>query len=353
MFLALKEIKKEKFRSGLIIGMVIMISYLLFILMGMMLGLANENRSAIDSWGIKTVYLNKDANDSLSQSIITKDQVSRPLNHHEAYVGQTPLVVATSKGHHKTSAQFIGLDRQQFIFSHQLNLTSGHRARNSHQLVVDEGLKNKGYHLGSKVQLNSLSGTYRIVGFVNNSELNVAPVVYGDLSTWRQLRGLNNQVIASGIVSKTAKTAHFSKLAAYPKEKFINKLPGYSAQNSTFSFMIGFLMIISLAVIAVFLYILTMQKIPNYAVLRAQGIPAKYLVQSTIAHAAILMISGTVGGLILTVLTQVALPNGVPMLMNWKVVVALAVGLVALGMVGALLSVRMIIKIDPVRAMNN
>lgn len=34
--------------------------------------------------------------------------------------------------------------------------------------------------------------------------------------------------------------------------EFINKLPGYSAQNATFGFMIGFLMIISLVIIAVF-----------------------------------------------------------------------------------------------------
>ena len=37
----------------------------------------------------------------------------------------------------------------------------------------------------------------------------------------------------------------------------------------TFEFMIGFLLIISLIVIAVFLYIITIQKLSNYAVLRA------------------------------------------------------------------------------------
>ncbi len=43
--------------------------------------------------------------------------------------------------------------------------------------------------------------------------------------------------------------------------------------------MIAFLMIISLIVIAVFLYIITIQKLPNYAVLRVQGIANKVLIQ--------------------------------------------------------------------------
>ncbi len=43
MFLALREIKKEKLRSGLIIAMIVLISYLIFILTSLALGLAREN----------------------------------------------------------------------------------------------------------------------------------------------------------------------------------------------------------------------------------------------------------------------------------------------------------------------
>lgn len=47
MFLALKEIKKEKLRSGLIIAMIALIGYLIFILTGLALGLAHENTDAL------------------------------------------------------------------------------------------------------------------------------------------------------------------------------------------------------------------------------------------------------------------------------------------------------------------
>ncbi len=42
----------------------------------------------------------------------------------------------------------------------------------------------------------------------------------------------------------------------------------------------------------------------------------------------------------------------VPVIMNWPLISLMAVGLIVLGMIGSLLPVRMIIKIDPVQALN-
>lgn len=54
MFLALKEIKREKLRYGLIISMIVLIAYLIFVLTSLALGLAQENTQVIDSWQYKT-----------------------------------------------------------------------------------------------------------------------------------------------------------------------------------------------------------------------------------------------------------------------------------------------------------
>lgn len=355
MFLAIKEIKHERLRYSLIIAMIVMISYLMFVLMGMMLGLAGENKAAITSWDTQTVYLNKNANDNMSQSLITRDQLAgKKLNSHEALVGQSPVVIKKTSGKAlKQSAQFVGLDPHQYIAKDNIVLTAGRHAHNRHELVVDQSLKAKGYQVGDRVKLNSTSTNYRIVGFAKDAQLNVAPVVYGHLATWRQLRGVTPQVIASGIIAnQSEKPGRFGKLGHYSVNQFIQKLPGYAAENSTFIFMIGFLMVISLIIIAVFLYILTMQKMPNYAVLRAQGIPTRYLVATTIHQAVLLMVSGILGGLVLTLITTWLMPMTVPLVLDWPLIVTMAIVLVLLGVVGALLPVRMILKIDPVRALN-
>lgn len=351
MFLAVKEIRHEKLRYGLIIGMIILIGYLMFMLMGMMLGLGNENTAAIDSWDVKSVVLNKNSNISLSQSLIAKQDLPK-LNSHQALVGQVPAVVEKTKGDtDKQTIQFIGLNDAQFIYQKKLKLSSGHKPHGKNQVVLDEGLKSKGYRLGDEITLNGGTQKYRVVGFAKNAKLDIASVVYGDLSVWQTLKGTGDQFAASGIFSERQQTVKNKNLKQYSIDTFIEKLPGYAAQNMTFEFMIGFLMVISLIVIAVFLYILTMQKIPNYAVLRAQGIPASYLIKATIGQAVILMVSGTLGALILMIVSKAMMPSSVPMMINWSLTALLSLALIVLGVAGSLLPVRMISRIDPLDAM--
>lgn len=75
MFLALKEIKHEKLRYGLIILMIFLISYLIFMLSSLAVGLASQNTQAIENWNAQKIVLNKNANISMSQSILTKDDL--------------------------------------------------------------------------------------------------------------------------------------------------------------------------------------------------------------------------------------------------------------------------------------
>ena len=126
MFLAIKEIKHAKVHYGLIIAMVTLIGYLIFMLLGLMLGLANENTAAIDAWSTKTVVLSKGANVNINQSLIKTADLPK-LKADDSLVGQSPVVVSRQKGAaHKQSAQLIGLRADQPIYQH-LELVAGHR----------------------------------------------------------------------------------------------------------------------------------------------------------------------------------------------------------------------------------
>lgn len=352
MFLALKEIRHDKVRYGLIIAMIVMIAYLLLMLTGLMNGLSRENTAAITSWQTRTVVLNQNANDSLSQSLISPSQLPSKIdNQHEALIGQLPVVMKNDNGDaSKQTIQFIGLKSNQFIYQKQLTITSGHRPLNDHEIVLDNSLREKGYHLGNWVKLNSNNDKYLIVGFANNAKLNIAPIAYGSLNAWQHLRGGN--FAASAIISDQTLIGTPGKgLKKYSADEFIEKLPGYSAQNSTFEFMIGFLLVISLIVIAVFLYILTMQKMKQYAVLRAQGIPSKTLVWAVVSQSLILMVVGVLIATALTALTMHFLPIDVPMSLNPQSTSLMITALIVLGMAGSLLPVSIIVRIDPLEAL--
>ncbi|WP_125704192.1 FtsX-like permease family protein [Lacticaseibacillus daqingensis] len=344
MFLALKEIKKEKLRSGLIVAMIVLIGYLIFILTSLALGLARQNTDAINSWGITRITLNDNANVDMRQSFLTKAQVGT-LTAKDALIGETATVVKSAK-HKQVSAVFMGLRQQDFI-ARKLGLESGRRVAGKRELVADTALKLAGYKLGSKVTLND--HTFTIVGFTNNAKINVAPIVYGELSTWQTLRGIDFGPIASAVVSKPGSTRKATAgTKTYAKQTLIDKLPGYTAQTTTFVMMIAFLMVISLIIIAVFLYILTMQKLPNYAVLRVQGIPSRVLVEATVAQSVLLVLSGLVGATALTALTAVMIPASVPMAFDVPLLAAVGLGLLVMALIGGLIPIRSVLKVDPV-----
>ncbi|MFR4967241.1 MAG: ABC transporter permease [Lactobacillus kalixensis] len=350
MFLAFKEIKREKARYGLIILMIFLISYLIFVLSALAVGLASENTQAIKSWDAQKIVLNKNSNISLSQSMLTKNDLkNEKLGKKEALVGLTPIV-AKSKGRETVSGQFLGVNKNQFIYKDQ-ELIAGRKATKSDEVTVDQGFKDSGYKLGDKLSLNNSKKKYRIVGFVKNAKINIAPIVYGNIATWKKLRAVMPNFRASFIVSQNAKYKFNHRNAkTYNVQTVINKLPGYSAQNVTFEMMIAFLFVISLIVVAVFLYILTMQKMHNFAVMRAQGIPTKTLVGATMSQSLILVFSGVVIALIGMAATIAILPASVPMSFTWWIAVAGSLGMLLMGVIGSLIPIRSILKVDPAQA---
>lgn len=350
MFLAFKEIKHEKLRYGLIILMIFLISYLIFLLSSLAVGLADENTQALNDWHAQAVVLNKNSNISMSQSVLTKSDLKNiKISKNEAYLGLTP-VVAKSKGRTSMNAQFAGIKKGQLIYRNQ-TLTTGRKAKKSSEVTVDEAFAQKGYKLGDKISLNNSSKKYKIVGFVKNAKINIGSIVYGSLATWKKLKVTMPNVKASAIISRNADFKYNHRNAkTYPIKKVINKLPGYTAQNMTFELMIGFLFIISLIIVAVFLYILTMQKMHNFAVMRAQGIPTKTLVNATISQAIILTASGVIIALLGMWFTAVMLPAAVPMNFSPWIMISGTVGMLLMGIIGSLIPIRSILKVDPAKA---
>ena len=350
MFLAIKEIKREKLRYGLIILMIFLISYLIFVLSALATGLASENTQALESWDAQKVVLNKNANVSMSQSFLTKSDLKRAsLSKDEALLGQIPVVVKKA-GRPQISAQFIGVKKKQFIY-HDQELIAGRRAKKNYEVAVDQAFKTKGYKIGDKLALNGSSRKYKIVGFVKNAKINIAPIIYGTLESWKKLRQGMPTLEASAIISRNNHYKYnYKNSKTYPIDQFIKKLPGYTAQNMTFELMIGFLYIISLIIIAVFLYILTMQKMHNYAVMRAQGISSSTLVKATVSQAIILVLTGLIIALAAMFVTVKVLPAAVPISFTPRIILTGTVGLLLTAIIGSLIPIRSILKVDPAQA---
>lgn len=114
--------------------------------------------------------------------------------------------------------------------------------------------------------------------------------------------------------------------------------------------MIYFLFAISAVIVAIFLYVLTVQKISMFGIMKAQGISNSYLSRSVIAQTFILAAVGVIVGFVLTLITGAFLPSAVPVSFDLVTMLIYGIVLIAVAILGAVFSVLTIVRIDPLKA---
>ena len=354
MFLALNEIMHSKLRYALVAGVMFLIAYLVFFLTGLAYGLAQDNRTAVDKWEADSIVLSKDANSNLGMSMITKKIAEEVEGGKVAYLAQTPGVVtskdSTEEG--KINVSFFGIDKNQFIMP---NLVEGKAFDNDDEAVGDISLKEEyGLAIGDTVKLSGSDKTFKLTGFTDHAKFNVSPVLYTTINAYQEIRfekedtsenARINAIVVRGKISNLPEDLEQIKIS-----KFINELPGYNAQVLTFGFMIGFLIVIAAIVIGIFIYVLTMQKINIFGVMKAQGITGGFIARSVVAQTFILSFVGILLGLLGTVGISLVLPDAVPFQSNWLFFGVISLLMLVVAVLGALFSVRTIVKIDPLKA---
>lgn len=352
MFLAWNEIKKNKLRFTLIIGVLMLVAYLVFFLSGLANGLASLNREAVDKWDATAIVVTEESDKSLVQSSLSKEDIDDIEAGETAILGQLSAIAKT--GEQKANVSVFGIEESEFIMP---EVTEGEKFIGENEVIAADALKEDGFELGDTLTLSSTEETLEIVGFTEEARFNAAPVLYTDLATFQRVKfgeaAAENEDQINGIVVRTDDMPAITNngdLEVVETETFIESLPGYTEQSLTLNFMIYFLFAISSVIVAIFLYVLTVQKISMFGVMKAQGIPSGYLARSVVAQTFILAATGVAVGLVLTVVTGAFLPAAVPVTFDIPTMLIYGIVLVAVAVIGAVFSVLTIVKIDPLKA---
>lgn len=347
MFLAWNEIRRNKLKFGLIIGVLTMISYLLFLLSGLANGLINMNKEGIDKWQADAIVLNKDANQTVQQSVFNKKDIENKYKK-QATLKQTGEIV--SNGHQKDNVLVFGVEKSSFLVP---SLIEGHKATKDNEVLADETLKNKGFKIGDTLSLSQSDEKLHIVGFTESAKYNASSVIFTNDAT---IAKINPRLTGDKINAVVVRDTNWKdkklnqELEAVSINDFIENLPGYKPQNLTLNFMISFLFVISATVIGIFLYVMTLQKTSLFGILKAQGFTNGYLANVVISQTVILALFGTAFGLLLTGVTGAFLPDAVPVKFDVLTLLVFAIVLMIVSVLGSLFSILTIRKIDLLKA---
>jgi len=350
MYLGLKEMRHEKLRYSLLSGVLLLISLVVFMLAGLANGLSNGNREAIDNWQASDVYLNQNANETLSASQVKLVDQKYVKGDQVAPLATLSGTLRTTKNAHKTNVSALATSRKSFIMP---KITSGHRINGKNQLIISASLKADGYKIGQRVRLGTTKKTAKIVGVYASSTYMIAPTVYTDVATLNRLKDMpvtsGDQQTINGFVTKNGafKRSNHGSLQHLTMATFINKLPGYSAEQLTLNTMIYFLFAIALAIIGIFMFVLTLQKQALFGVLKVQGIGTNHILAALLTQSIAMAVIGIVIGLGITVGLAQIMPAGLPFVINWNQFGGYSLALLAAAVIGALLSWRTVANIDP------
>jgi putative ABC transport system permease protein len=279
-------------------------------------------------------------------------------------------------------------------------------------VIADRTLAKSGITPGSVIRDQATGLTLRVVGFTSEQSFSHTPVVFLNSSDWQRLKqpsGTNggaggvtpaaatvpaagtdagstasseagstagavaNASSAAGATASSVATttiaAPFNVIAlqitkqqanelaqqvtgmeVISKQDAISGIPGHSAEQGSLMMMIVFLFIITAFVLAVFFYVITVQKTSQFGVLKAIGTQTGYLVRSVVGQVMALSLASLTASLLLIALASYMLPDGMPFQLKASTIVLSSVLLVAVGLLGSFVSVLRVTKVDALEA---
>lgn len=348
MYLAIKEILHNKLRYSLVLVTVFLISFMVFFMTSLAIGLVRDNRTAADNWDSTGVVLSKYANKNLTASFITEDNYKDKLSDDAAPLGYMFAVTNLKNDDTTVNISIFAQNWDSFIAP---KLIEGHYPESKNEIIIDQSMENYDIKMGDQIQLNGSTDEYKVVGVTNDSKFFTVPVIYTDLSTYWELQHTDKTTkTISAIVLDNDVDVSGEGLVQVSEQDMISNIPGYTPEVNVFMGMIIALVVITCLVVGIFIYIIMIQKLGLYGIMRAQGIQSKTIIWSLFCQIFVLSGMGVLMALIGVWAVKFVLPATLFFYPSWLAYSLLSLAIIIMALLGGLISLPKILKIDPIEA---
>lgn len=368
MYLAIREIRFAKGRYALIGAIMVLISFLVLFVTGLAQGLAYDNAASIKNMAATHFVLEQDSNHRFTRSQVNQEQVDQAGSlagqGNAESLGVKMTTVSPSGETTKVDVALFTVHPKGWLAP---TVTEGTPMAELQwgQVIVDRKLEESGVKIGTVLVDQASDKEWTVSGFVNDESFSHAPVVYLTDEDWRELRGpaRNAEGAASAqspvynaIAVKGADMDAERLAAAVPgtevitKSEAISAIPGYKEEQGSLLMMIAFLYVISAFVLAVFFYVITIQKTSQFGILKAIGTRNGYLAGSVTLQILLLSVGSLAISVLLVRLFESVLPASMPFQLGASTLTLTCVLFLAMSLAGSLFSVWKVTRIDALDA---
>ncbi|MBO0603599.1 ABC transporter permease [Sporosarcina sp. E16_3] len=350
MILAWKEIRRNKVRYFLISTIMVAILFLVFFITALSNGLGYADSAAMSNLKADYVVLNKEANGVLIKSGLSNKDIQEIEKKVEGDVSSLNVSISTLDRERKGSVDVVYFTVNKETYGNPL-IIEGKDIEEllDGEVIADESLKKFGYSLNEKVKDSRTGKEMKIAGFTKDHVYSHMPVIFADLSMGFQSMYSDTDIYNAVLV----KGADFT-IAGYDVQTVqdtVNSMPGYAETQGSFIVMKTFLIIISVFVSSVFFYIITIQKVHQLGILKALGATTVDISKTILFQVSALTLVGIVVSAFAFYGIVQVMPEEMPIAFSANMMIWTGILFLVLNMIGAMLSVWKVTKIDPLDAM--
>lgn len=338
MNIAWKEIKKSKVRFMILGSIVFLVSFLTFIISGLANGLSQDNAALIKNLPDGQFYMNEDAEETYNLSLIDLDTQEAVLNEQE---GAAALSIQMGFLNDEDDKQ----RSVAFVTSTHSDLFENVKAG---EIVLDRTLEEAGVKVGDTLINNQFSGEFIVKGFVDQQKYSHAPVAFINMENYKEMYRVDEMQLI--FIPAGDELPVIEELQSFSNSEFLNTIPSYSAEQLSLNMIVWFLVLISGLLFAIFFYMMNVQKIGLYGILKAIGVKTSTLFKMMWTQMSFITLIALVLSIALSQSFNFIAPEGMPFSLTAATTVQLSIVFLVIGFIGATLSGIQIKKVEPLQA---
>ncbi|MDX9864698.1 MAG: ABC transporter permease [Anaerolineaceae bacterium] len=377
LFLAFKEVWRNRGRFILFSMVIALVTTLVLFVGSLAAGLSLANREYFDKLDADLIVLQSDVDLQITASRLPVS-ILRRIDRLDVVENAGALGISNTKLENGAmpllDVSLLGVEAGK---PGSPDVISGRaiRLNRRYETVIDENVASRsGLGVGDTLVIRSTQGTddelydLRIVGITESREFLYQPAVFVPLQIWDKVRpqaSINTSAVAEianaavvqlvpGIDREQAAAIIDSSLSDIETANItqvVEAIPGYSVQQSTLGINKGFTFLIGVLVIGGFFQIQTLQKVPLIGVLKAIGTSTPAVSQSVILQIIFITVFGVFLGTSATLGLGALLPDGVPAVFSLSAVWSEILIMLVIGPLGGLVAVRMASRVEPLKAL--
>ena len=338
MNLAWKEMKKNKGRFLILGSIVFLVSFLTFIISGLANGLSQDNAALIKDFPQGQFYMDEDADQTYNLSKIDRSIQNEILSNEKNAVAFSIQMGFLNEKDNKQQSVAFTTATESTLFA---NVKQG-------EVILDSSLKDKGIKVGDTLTNNQFNGKFVVKGFVEQKKYSHAPVAYINKEDYQEIYRVEEMQLI--FVPNGDSSKEYTGLHSFSNREFLQTIPSYNAEQMSLNMIVWFLIVISGMLFAIFFYMMNVQKIGLYGILKAIGLKTNKLFKMIWIQMAIITVVSLILSVGLSQAFNIISPKEMPFTLTVITTIQLSIVFLIIGFIGATISGMQIKKVEPLQA---